>query len=89
MIRPAGTLLSEAETPDTGAMPDIKLRRHLPAWAVVAVTLIALAVVFSLPPIPQDPAYHAFADRTALLAVPTVVRSVCEYVADKLGSALL
>ena len=46
-------------------MLDVALR-----WRLLAVTLIGLAVVFALPPIPQDPAYHAFADRTALLAVP-------------------
>lgn len=51
-------------------MPDVVLRRHLPIGIVVAVALIALAVVLSLPPIPQDPAYHAFADCTALFTVP-------------------
>jgi hypothetical protein len=51
-------------------MPEAKLSGHRPAWAVVTVTLIALAVTFALPPVPQDPAYHAFADRTALLTIP-------------------
>ena len=51
-------------------MPDVGLRRHLPGWAVVAVTLMALIVAFVLPPIPQDPAYHAFADSRAGLGIP-------------------
>ncbi len=46
------------------------MRRHLPNWIVVAVTLIALAVVLALSPIPQDPGYHTYADRRALFAVP-------------------
>ena len=51
-------------------MPDVVLRRHLPMWLAVAVTVIASAVVFSLAPIPQDPAYHTFADRLARFGIP-------------------
>lgn len=51
-------------------MPDVALRRHLPVWLAVAVTVLASAVVFSLAPIPQDPAYHTFADRLALFGIP-------------------
>ena len=51
-------------------MPDVVLRRHLPMWLAMAVTVIASAVVFSLAPIPQDPAYHTFADRLALVGIP-------------------
>lgn len=41
-----------------------------PAWAMAAVTVVAVGVVFLLPPIPQDPAYHAFADRVTLVNIP-------------------
>lgn len=51
-------------------MPDVVQREHLPTWLAVAITIIALAVVFSLAPIPQDPAYHTFADRLTLFGVP-------------------
>jgi hypothetical protein len=35
-----------------------------------ALALAGIVVAFSLEPIPQDPAYHGFADRRALLGVP-------------------
>jgi len=38
--------------------------------ALLAVGLASLAALLLLPPIPQDPAYHAFADRRAWLGVP-------------------
>lgn len=41
-----------------------------PAWLISAVTAVAVSVVFLLPPIPQDPAYHAFADRLTLVNIP-------------------
>lgn len=37
---------------------------------LVALAVAALAVLALLPPIPQDPAYHAFADQRTLLGVP-------------------
>ncbi|MGQ0593988.1 MAG: alkaline phytoceramidase [Gammaproteobacteria bacterium] len=40
---------------------------------LVAIGVLTLAVVLTLgfvPPIPQDPSYHAFADRRAMLGVP-------------------
>jgi hypothetical protein len=43
------------------------------AWRVGALLVlgaIATAAVFALPPIPQDPAYHAFADRRRVLGIP-------------------
>ncbi len=51
-------------------MPDVTLRRHLPAWCAVAVTAIALAIVLALPPVPQDPLYHGFADSRSLFNIP-------------------
>ncbi len=44
-----------------------------PSWrlALVGAALVAgLLAAFSRPPIPQDPAYHAFADQRALAGVP-------------------
>ena len=37
---------------------------------VAAVAAIAICGAFLLQPIPQDPAYHAFADDARLLGVP-------------------
>lgn len=39
-------------------------------WILVAVAAAAVLATFLLPPVPQDPAYHAFADRSAQLGVP-------------------
>jgi len=41
--------------------------RHL---LLVIFALAALALVFSLPPLAQDPAYHRFADRRAFFGIP-------------------
>lgn len=38
--------------------------------ALAAVTAVSAVVVFRLPPIPQDPAYHRFADARSLLGIP-------------------
>jgi len=40
---------------------------------LLTVGAAAVAVAFALPPIPQDPAYHGFADRRALLGVPNAL----------------
>lgn len=40
------------------------------AWVMAAVTVLAVGVAFLLPPIPQDPGYHVFADRVALFGIP-------------------
>jgi hypothetical protein len=69
-------------------MPEVVLKRHLPAGIAVLVTLAALAVGVLLPPIPQDPAYHAFADGHALLGIPNfwnVVSNVPFLVAGVFG----
>jgi hypothetical protein len=39
-------------------------------WAVLAVSLISIGMVFLLPPIPQSEAYHNFADKRSLFGVP-------------------
>jgi hypothetical protein len=43
------------------------------ALLLTGLALAALAVMLWLPPIPQDPAYHAFADRRALLGLPNAL----------------
>jgi hypothetical protein len=40
------------------------------AWAALGFAAISVGVFFVLPPIPQDPAYHNFADQRAWLGVP-------------------
>ena len=42
-------------------------------WGIVGLGLAALVAVALLPPIPQDPAYHAFADRRRLLGLPNAL----------------
>jgi hypothetical protein len=39
-------------------------------WLLVGLGAAMVVVAFALPPIPQDPGYHAFADRRACLGVP-------------------
>jgi hypothetical protein len=40
------------------------------AWLLIAVTVIGIVTAFCLPPIPQDPTYHLFADRRTLFGMP-------------------
>jgi len=40
------------------------------AWSAAAVTIAAVGAVFLLPPVPQDPGYHDFADRVSLVGIP-------------------
>jgi hypothetical protein len=40
------------------------------AWSAAAVTIVVVGAVFMLPPIPQDPGYHDFADRLTLAGIP-------------------
>lgn len=42
-------------------------------WLLVGLGLVALIVVAFLPPIPQDPAYHNFADRRRFLGIPNAL----------------
>jgi hypothetical protein len=42
-------------------------------WGIVGLGLVALVAVTLLPPIPQDPAYHDFADRRRLLGIPNAL----------------
>lgn len=39
-------------------------------WLLVAVSAAAVLAALLLPPVPQDPGYHAFADRAALFGLP-------------------
>jgi Ceramidase len=46
-------------------------RRH--GWALVALLMLTAAAAWRVPPIPQDPAYHRFADGRTLLGVPNAL----------------
>ena len=37
---------------------------------LIGIVVIAVTVVFGVPPIPQDPAYHNFADRRVIAGIP-------------------
>jgi hypothetical protein len=39
-------------------------------YLIVLLLITALVAVMALPPIAQDPAYHAFADRRGLFGTP-------------------
>ena len=43
---------------------------HLKLKFVAGITLLAMAAVFFVPPIPQDPNYHHFADQRQILGIP-------------------
>lgn len=49
---------------------DVVLEGTLRHWALGAVTLSALILALYLPPIPQDPAYHEFADKRTIGGIP-------------------
>jgi len=60
------------------------------ATLLIAVAAAATAVALSIPPIPQDPAYHLFADRRRMLGVPNalnVLSNVGFIVVGSLGLA--
>lgn len=42
-------------------------------WGIVGIGVAALVAVAFLPPIPQDPAYHNFADQRRLLGIPNAL----------------
>jgi len=45
-------------------------RKNWREWFLGAVTVGGIVAAFLLSPIPQDPAYHEFADRRSLLGIP-------------------
>jgi len=64
-----------ASTPLTSSAPDALTPRAF-GWRVgglLALGAIATAAVFTLPPIPQDPAYHDFADHRRVLGIPSAL----------------
>lgn len=44
--------------------------KHWREWLLGVITATAISVAFWVSPIPQDPAYHAFADRRILFTTP-------------------
>lgn len=58
----------------------------------LVVVVVAVAGGFSLPPIPQDPAYHAFADRRTIAGIPNaldVLSNIPFLIAGCFGLAVL
>src|SRR3970040_1771433 len=61
-------------------------------WIIVGIGLAAIVTVLFLPPIPQNPAYHDFADRRPFLGIPNalnVLSSAPFYLVDALGLAFV
>jgi hypothetical protein len=44
--------------------------KHWHGWFLGAVTIVGVAATLWVPPLPQDPTYHAFADRRACFGIP-------------------
>ena len=62
------------------------------ALGFIALAIVALGFVFCLPPIPQHPSYHAFADGRTMLGVPNflnVASNLPFFVVGVLGLRLL
>jgi hypothetical protein len=62
------------------------------ALGFLGLGIVALGVVFCLPPIPQDPSYHAFADDRTILGVPNflnVTSNIAFLVVGALGLSSL
>jgi hypothetical protein len=62
------------------------------ALGFIALGVVALGLVFCLPPIPQHPGYHAFADDRTMLGVPNflnVASNLPFFVVGALGLGLL
>jgi ABC-type thiamin/hydroxymethylpyrimidine transport system permease subunit len=55
--------------------------------ALVLVAAAALAAAFRLPPLPQDPGYHAFADGRPLLGIPNFMNVVSNLPFIAIGAA--
>ena len=53
-----------------GKLPAVNNPRHI---VLIVVVVAAAAGIFLLPPIPQDPAYHAFADRRTMMGIPNAL----------------
>ena len=45
-------------------------RKHWQGWFLGAVTVGGVAAACWLPPLPQDPTYHTFADRRTFFGIP-------------------
>ncbi|HYB41294.1 MAG TPA: alkaline phytoceramidase [Candidatus Methylomirabilis sp.] len=61
-------------------------------WLLAGLAVLVVAVTLMLPPIPQDPAYHEFADRRTVLGVPNglnVLSNLGFPVVGSLGIAFL
>jgi hypothetical protein len=59
---------------------------------ILGVAVLAIVVVLFMPPVPQDPAYHDFADRQTLYGIPNfwnVVSNMPFVIAGLLGLLLL
>ena len=46
------------------------INRHIRVAIIAIVTLLPVVIIFQLPPIPQDPSFHNFADNTSLAGIP-------------------
>lgn len=44
-----------------------------PVWTLVALTVLLIGVTAVVPPVPQDPAYHDFADQRPAFGIPNVL----------------
>ncbi len=55
--------------PQTATIPPVLPRSKAP-WLLLAVAVVIAIIALAVPPIPQPPAYHNFADQRAWLGIP-------------------
>ncbi len=68
------------------------MRTDVKQLILLSIVAAAIAGVFFIKPIPQDPAYHVFADQRAMLAIPNfwnVVTNVPFIIVGTMGMALV
>lgn len=72
-LRLIGPPLNQMECDMFGFTPQVCIHmsgKHWPGWFLGAVTVVGVAAAFWVPPLPQDPTYHAFADRRTYFGIP-------------------
>lgn len=92
---PPQTAPAEGSEPIDGPGPVSWARSLSLTWRVgllLAAAVVVLVIALLVPPIPQDPAYHLFAEQRALWGIPNfgdVISNVCFLAVGVLGLAFL
>src|ERR1700752_3258786 len=68
-------------------MDRARIKTNLPVLVFFGLMAISLAALLLLPPIPQDPSYHRFADQRTILGIPNFWNVVSNLPFLAVGSA--